>query len=443
MKRTVSLILIFCLFATVLSGCSFTNVGIEGLLSAPKLSKEQTEIHEALIESVGKNIQLKYPLSGDERSAFVIRNLDNEKSDEAIVFYKKTNTTASESIIRINILDQINGKWQSVYDSHQVGEEVDNVIISKLGSDNITYITVGFGITNQTDKTMQVYKYSDGVLESVYTDTYSIMDVLDLDNDKKNEIVLIKKPSGNESPVFQMCNFITLDDSMFVSKSEIQMRNDSVSFVNMKNSMLDDNTKAVFVDSIKGDGNVQTEVIYYEKGALVNPFLLDDTLALKTSRLPGYYSQDIDNDGLIEIPVTSPFTGYIGVSSAKNTLNNTEWKTFDKNGVLTKKHDSYYNINNSYVFVVLGRWAGKVTIKTDTVTDEIVFYKYDGEMKEEMPELLRIMVTTHQKSLEYVNKGYTIIKSQGQVDYLVKLGDLEDKKFLMTMSEIKDCFHIL
>ena len=69
MKRTVSLILIFCLFAIMLSGCSFTNVGIDGLLSAPKLSKEQSEIHDALIESVGKNIQLKYPLSGDERSA--------------------------------------------------------------------------------------------------------------------------------------------------------------------------------------------------------------------------------------------------------------------------------------------------------------------------------------------------------------------------------------
>lgn len=442
MKRTVSLILIFCLFAIMLSGCSFTNVGIDGLLSAPKLSKEQSEIHDALIESVGKNIQLKYPLSGDERSAFVIRNLDDEKSDEAIVFYKKTNTTASESTIRINILDQINGKWQSVYDSHQVGEEVDNVIISKIGSDNITYITVGFGITNQADKTMQVYKYSEGVLESVYTDTYSIMDVLDLDNDKKNEIVLIKKPSGNETPVFRMCKFIMIDESIIVGKSDIDMRNDSVSFVNMKNCMLDDNTQAVFIDSVKGDGNVQTEVIYYDNDVLVNPFI-DDTLASKTTRLPGYFSQDIDNDGVIEIPLTSPFTGYIGTSSAKNTLNNTEWKTFDKENSLTKKYDSYYNINNSYVFVVLGRWAGKVTIKTDTVTDEIVFYKYDGEMKEGMPELLRIMVTTHQKSAEYITKGYTIIKSQGQLDYLVKLGDSEDKDFLMTMSEIKDCFHIL
>ena len=115
----------------MLSGCSFTNVGIDGFFPH-KLSKEQSEIHDSLIEIVGKNIQIKYPLSGDERSAFVIRNLDDEKSDEAIVFYKKTNTTASESTIRINILDQINGKWQSVYDSHQVGEEVDNVIYQRL-----------------------------------------------------------------------------------------------------------------------------------------------------------------------------------------------------------------------------------------------------------------------------------------------------------------------
>ena len=55
---------------------------------------------------------------------------------------------------------------------------------------------------------------------------------------------------------------------------------------------------------------------HYDNDVLVNPFI-DDTLASKNNKTSGYFSQDIDNDGVIEIPLTSPFTGYIGTSSAK------------------------------------------------------------------------------------------------------------------------------
>lgn len=442
MKNKAALIIALCLLATLLSGCTFTNIGIDGVLSAPKLSKEQTQIHDTLIKSVGKNIQLKYPNNGDKRSAFVICNLDDEPSDEAIVFYKRINTSTSESTIRINVLDQINGKWQSVYDSHQAGEEVDKVIVSPIGDGKQTYFTVGFGITNQTDKTMQVYKYSKGVLENIHTETYSIMDILDIDNDKYNEIISISKPSGNEQPILNMCKFYVQGDIVTLNQSSVKLRNDSVSFANMENGMLDDNTKALYIDSVRGDGNIQTEVIYFKDNKLENPFL-DNAIAEKTVRQAGYFSKDIDLDGNIEIPTLTPFTGYIGADPLKEIVYNTVWKSFDIKGTLSNKYNSYYNINKSYAFVILDRWTGKVTIKTDTVSDEIIFYKYDGEMNDDMTELMRIKVSSHQKTSEFISKDYYVIKSQGQLDYLIKQVNSKNKDFLMTDSEINDCFHIL
>lgn len=289
---------------------------------------------------------------------------------------------------------------------------------------------------------MQVYKYKKGVLESVHTETYAIMDILDLDNDRFNEIITINKPSGNESPKLNVCKFFLQDGKEGLSQNQVNLRNDSVSFINMQNGMLNDNTRALYIDSVKGDGSIQTEVIYFSDDNLLNPFL-DNDLATKTARQPGYLSQDIDNDGTIEIPTTTPFTGYIGTDTLKEVVYNTAWKVYKPEGTLSNKYNSYYNITKSYVFVILDRWAGKVTIKTDTVTDEIVFYKYDGEMKDEMTELMKIKVSNHQKSSEYISKGYYVIKSQGQVDYLIKQVNSKDKDFLMTDSEINDCFHIL
>ena len=50
-----------CLSCLTMTGCSALNFSVEGLINAPKLTSEQSEIHQALIESVGSNITLKYP----------------------------------------------------------------------------------------------------------------------------------------------------------------------------------------------------------------------------------------------------------------------------------------------------------------------------------------------------------------------------------------------
>ena len=79
-----------CLSCLTMTGCSALNFSVEGLINAPKLTSEQSEIHQALIESVGSNITLKYPKNGEYRSAYVIANIDDEPTDEAMVFYEYT-----------------------------------------------------------------------------------------------------------------------------------------------------------------------------------------------------------------------------------------------------------------------------------------------------------------------------------------------------------------
>ena len=81
-----------------MTGCSAVNFGVEGLFSAPKLTKQQSEIHEALIQSVGSDITLKYPQNGDNRSAYVIDNIDNEPGEEALVFYEYNGAGKKEGL---------------------------------------------------------------------------------------------------------------------------------------------------------------------------------------------------------------------------------------------------------------------------------------------------------------------------------------------------------
>ena len=111
-----------------LSGCTGMNFSVDGLMTAPKLTDEQQLIHTALSNAVGRNITLKYPKSGNYRSAFVIANVDGEPTEEALVFYEYTG--AEGEGIRVNLLDKKDdGSWNSEKEGAGVGTDVDKVVI--------------------------------------------------------------------------------------------------------------------------------------------------------------------------------------------------------------------------------------------------------------------------------------------------------------------------
>ena len=439
MKKTIITVIILFMFEFLFSGCAYSNMNIEGLLNAPKLSEEQSEIHKALTESTGNNIELKYPLSGNNRSAFVIYNLDDEPTDEAIAFYQKNNASSDESIIRINILDQINGKWQSVFDVHSVGTDVDKVILSKLGSDNQVNIIVGYGLLNQNEKALQIYNYSNGILNSMYSYIYSVTETIDMDMDNMNELITITKSNDNNEAVAKLFKW---SNDTVINTSSIAMDKYTVSYTNIVKGMIDDETSAIYVDCLKSDGTLQTEVLMFKNNQLQNP-LVENSLTINTSRPSGYFSTDINNDGVIEIPVTMPFTGYETNKNINSIVPMVNWNILNSDGNLENEFSSYYNLNDSYLIILNARWLGFVTVKEDTAADETVFHKYNKESPDNMTELMRISATTHQKSPEYKQKGYKIIKSQGQIDYLVKFGNEKEEQLVWTMDELLDNFYIL
>ena len=101
-----------CLLTGLLSSCSMVPANTEDLLEPPKLSPDQAALAEALERGLGTDdFTLKYPISGENRSAYILCNLNDESSNEAVVFYQLTGTDT----IRMNILDQNDqGEWESV-----------------------------------------------------------------------------------------------------------------------------------------------------------------------------------------------------------------------------------------------------------------------------------------------------------------------------------------
>ncbi|WP_295130069.1 hypothetical protein [Ruminococcus sp.] len=421
---------------------SFT---VDGLLNAPKLTEEQGEIHEALTAAVGGSVTLKYPRNGDNRSAFVITNLDGEVGEEALVFYEYNSGGGSDEGIRVNLLDKDEeGKWYSVKELAGAGTEVDRVIISQMGEKNRYNVLVGYQSVTGSECQLEVYSCYDGDFKRVGTDTYSVMDTLDINYDGYREIVTIQRQTNNDTgAVTAKASLLDMDGDKLVKSEGIDMCANVQSYVNTYSGLLNKQHEAIFIDGLDQDGDLQTEIVYYRYSSLQNPMQLSPQKLLPLCKRPaGYYSTDVDGDGIVEIPSTRPMTGYEN-AIIDEMVYMTTWNIYEDFFNLTEKYRGYYSISNGYFFAFPNRWNDLVTVKREPDTSELVFYKYEGDINDSTTEIMRICAVSRQESQSYLDDGYKVIASKGQLDYFVKLPEDKREPLILTIDEVRNNFYIV
>lgn len=425
MKRFLALIVSFLLIISM-SGCSIGQSGIDGLLSAPKLTEEQSEIHQALIQNVGSNISLKYPKSGDNRSAFVIENIDNEPTKEAIVFFQYTDPENDTGTVMVEILDQNSkGDWESVYEFPGAGPVVDQIAIKNLGYDDKPSIIIGYSTLNLEDKQFQIYSYSQGQMSSIYTDKYSIMHIIDLDGKGHNDIITI---STDSETGLSTASLLRSNSGKIVSVDKIAMTSGTSAYVSSAIGKTADGSSALFVDATKSTGIIQTEVVSYSYEKLQNPMVtFSNKLMRRTSRPSRYVSKDIDNDSVVEIPEIQAAPGYEDYDESQEDKQYlTIWNVYRDSYSLEEKYMGYYKISDGYVFMFPDKWKNKVTVKIDEATGETVFYKYNKNLSQSIQELLRFNVADSDEISNYGKQGYIAVSFSDQIAYVAKISNSDD-----------------
>ncbi len=420
----------------LLSGCSISG-SVDTLLTPPKLSEEQNAVYDALVKAVGEDIRLQYPRSGEYRSAFVFADIDNEPDSEAIVFYEKTGETEGGGNIRINIIDRRDGRWTSVYDHAGAGTEIDRILFADIGS-GMQNIMIGYNLLSG-EKNVRIYSYSDGILNVEYTESYSTMFVSDLEKDGSRELVLIRP---NNQMKKASAELVSSDINGNVETvASVALNESTTEFVNIASGYIGTDTHAIFIDGLSG-GQLTTEIIYSLNGQLRNPLYLGESAMIEqTRRQMGYPCTDIDLDGVIEIPTLKFFPGYTE-NTQGTKIHCVEWNVLE-NYSIVKKYASFYDVGSGYCFILPSRWDGVVTAKLDSATGEVVFCKYKTDLLNSTTELMRIAVATAEETSALLDDGYMIVKSNNNMNYLVKCPDLSDEPLVLTGTEISNNFYLM
>lgn len=370
--RKVLTAVVSILLVLFLSGCDFFVADTAELLSPPAFTGDLKPIAEAIKESAGGVYTLKYPSRGLYRSAVVQEDINSDGIFEAFAFYSMVD---GETItMNINAITFKDGKWQSVATQKIVAGGVDKISFCDLDGDGVKEILVGWQIYGTSEMQLAVYSVSENALTQRMLQKYTHFITCDLDENGKNEVLIIKTASAqqlNQASLFTITQDGVMEISTCMLDSTVKTVNEPIVDV------LSTGKTAVYIDEIKGVGAI-TEVLFMEKGTLVNPLLQVETgETLATLRSISFNIKDINNDGIIEIPVQENVPS-VTRSEVNEKLYLTGWYSFNGEKLINQM-TTMINMDDGYYFIIPTKWLGNIAVLKDTDNHLREIYRYNPE----------------------------------------------------------------
>ena len=307
------------LLCLLLAGCSMPGeqVQVEELLRAPKLSGDYGDVQTALNDWLGESAQLKYPMQGDLLSPFLLQDLDGDGRQDAAVLY----TTAQSSNVCIAILQKDDADiWHVRQNVEGLADTVESVGLAQLQPGDATQLVVGYTAA-QGDHDLAVYSYTDGVLSTILEQQYQQYLVEDITGGGNQDLILmstledggvqIELLTVDKEGSFQQVAVMGLSANRFAGCASVAA---GVGADGRHYLVLDGWT------GISGNNLASVLLRFDEDTQQMVPADQISTEKLYTASLrnvPSLVSQDLDGDGIVEIPTQPDEAGLLNMSQSR------------------------------------------------------------------------------------------------------------------------------
>ena len=431
MKKRITLLAAVLIAVSLLTGCSMRTVDEMYLL--PRRSETDNHL-QSTIEEAMTNLNYSSPIAGENQQTVQMADLDGDGAVEYIVFARDTVNKA----LRILIFGQTGDEFSllSVIESHgSAFEQVEYVNIDeKPGLEMV----VGRLVSDQVRRSLSVYAFSGGTPEQTMTANYLKFLTCDLDENGKTELMLIKP--GDTDADRGVAVLYAMGESGMERSREVTLSSSADSVKRIMTSRLQSGESAVYVASSADESTVITDIFTLRNGDFSNiSFSRESGTSVKTLRNYYVYADDIDSDGVLELP------SLITMQPIKNSTSSEQqylirWYAMDQAGSQHTKRHTFHNYLGGWYLELADGWAERVSVVDSGST--FWFYVWDeGFEKADLVFSVHVLTGNNREEAAELDNRFILLRAEGVI-YAARL-ESGAADYKITQEDLTPCFHLI
>lgn len=434
-KKLLSLLLASSLGLTM-AGCSSVGLSVENLMHPPKAVGDKAEI-QALVDSVaGEGHTLKYPQSGNYRSAITMKDIDSDSIDEAIAFYQPVGDIAT---VHMLIMDSINDEWQTVGDFKSQSTAVESLNFCDLDGNGILEIATSWKTYNANLNQISLYIYEDNNVREVSSEhTSSSVLTGDFTENEGEELLLLSLFSTEKEATAALLD-LSENKSDLETLGTAPLNPDVVSYSQLLVGNIFENQVGAVIDGCTQSGEYNTQLLYFNTyfNSLEHISFTENVPYNQKLRSYPVMSDDVNDDGIIEVPAAFKLSIEKDRTDAVAAAD-LYWCQQTSSGTVLLISHKAASFAYGFTFEVPESWEGKFTALTNYDTNEVTFFEWTGSKTADV--LLTVKIFEKDKNEDM--SGYTSLDETDDRVYTFKIPE-GDNSLILTEREIKSAFELM
>ena len=436
MKKRLFILTLLLVFLT---GCTY-QMG-DGLLSLPRLPEEYVGLQKLYDEILAEGAAYVSAKSGSNRQSVQLADFDSDGENEVVSFFKNADGTFS-----VYIHKKFDETYFEIGKADGVGKNIRSVDYINMNAMGELALLVTWDLEDSLQSALSVYSVQDGEMHNVLDLQYLSYYVVDMDLDAQDDIIAVSRDSGEQFNSVAMYSF---NGRKCEVKGKTQLSIESDKVVNMVAGLTTSGKRAVYIDSSTLESEYVTDIIYCQNdGALMNERIdTESGSANVTKRHINVYSSDIDNDGIVEVPLAKMFTGYTDPLSS-DTRWKINWSEIETGKIVNNSMNTFHNSLEGWFFILPEKWDTDVSaaiVNESNVAQTTFFVPYEiaddnySMSYDETNALVTIYAVSADNADTFIrkNRDVTIIKETETTVYGYKVYDNGMSKYAVTAEDVE------
>ena len=319
--------------AVSLSGCVMT---VDQMYVPPRRSESYQNL-QAVMDEVMEGLEYCAPITGENQQTVQMADLDGDGMKEVVVFVKGND----ENPLKVLVFRMEDGEYVPLTVIESTGTAYDQVEYIQMDGRPGLELVVGRQVSEQVMRNLTVYRFSGGQPEQLLTVNYHKYLDLDMNQDGLGDLFVLRP--GRTDTDCGVVELYSAPGGNVERSAEVSLSQPVGQLKRIRTGTLHDGERAVFVASIVDAGTIVTDVYALVSGELTNVSMSNESgTSVKTVRNYYVYGEDIDNDGVLELPsLISMHSPSLERSGEREHL--IRWYSLSADG---SEHDKCYTYHN-------------------------------------------------------------------------------------------------